>query len=59
VPGAQPNIEITYCCYIITAFFITALLLRVPQIANFGILGCRQIFFSPKGCREPQNVEKH
>ncbi len=34
---------------IMTAFFISALLLRVPQIANFGMVGCRQIFLVSKG----------
>ena len=47
----EVNIKITH--------FINALLLRVPQIVNFGILGCRQIYFSPKGYLEPQKVEKH
>ncbi len=31
---------------------------KAPQIVNFSILGCRQICFSPKRCREPQKVEK-
>ncbi len=30
--------------------FISALLLGVPKIVILGMVGCRQTFFSPKGC---------
>jgi len=43
----------------ITIFFINALLLRVPQIVIFGMLGRRQFFLNLKGWLEPQKVEKH
>jgi len=36
----------------------SALMLGVPNIAIFGMVGCRQAFFSPKGCLEPLKAEK-
>jgi len=42
--------------YVITVFN-SAFTMKVPQIVYFGILGCRQICFSPKGGLEPKRLK--
>jgi hypothetical protein len=46
VLGVPPIIDLSHVSFI-----------RVPRIAIFCMLGCYH-FFSSKGCREPQEVEK-
>ena len=43
-----PNIGFSY-------YFLVFLM----KFINISLQGCRQIFFSQKGCREPKKVEKH